>query len=75
MLQHSSQPKSITLSYMEGNHSTKAKVGISQRVVFLAFNNVRKLPTSPACNCIDCIQGVTPSRTYILLLLLGQNRN
>lgn len=33
------------------------------------------LPTSPACNCIDWIQLVIPSRTYILLLLLGQNRN
>ena len=34
-----------------------------------------RIPVSPACNCIDCMQGVTPSKTYILLLLLGQNLN
>lgn len=33
------------------------------------------IPVSPARNCIDCMQGVTPSKTYIRLLLLGQNLN
>jgi len=33
------------------------------------------IPMSPAFNCKACMQGVTPSNTYILLLLLGQNLN
>lgn len=35
----------------------------------------KDIPVSPACNCIFWMQGVTPSKTYIRLLLLGQNLN
>lgn len=41
--------------------------------VWIYFMSV--LPVSPACNCMDCMHGVTPSKTYILLLLFGQKRN
>lgn len=33
------------------------------------------LPVSPAWSCMAWIQGVTPSRTYMRLLLFGQNLN
>ena len=61
--------------------SLQLKIGLIpgfQQHVMSKCNETRgfwKVPVSPACNCIDCMQGVTPSKTYILLLLLGQNLN